>query len=101
MATETIYVDMSTRNNGFTSFVNLAPYNSADNKYEFPSDGYISYNDSTSLGGSVRVYFPGTNTYFTIELPGQRQYLYVKKGMLAYVIGTLTAVRFYPLDKYT
>lgn len=100
MATETINVDMSTRNNSFSAFVNLAEYNNAYNRYTIPCDGYVTVNDTAAGGGHVYVYFPGSSTAIITGISGERQALFVKQGMTVYLNGTVTSARFYPLDRF-
>lgn len=85
--------------NSFSSFTNLANYTSTGNMYTFPCDGYVTVNDVNSGGGTVRIYFAGTNSYMTVGMSGERQALYAKKGLQAYLNGTVTSARFYPLDR--
>lgn len=92
-------------NNAGTS-VNITTYNSASNKYTFPSDGYMAlYSGSTSSGFmSANLYGANDQAISTFYMDIAHQYqslpTFVKKGMKAYLNDTVTngQFRFYPLE---
>lgn len=98
--------------NNLGTAVNITAYNSATNKYTFPSDGYVRlYGDTNgsttyavvgiSLYGANEQVYTGYNVTSLARAGGTvSQLVYVKKGMKCYcsLSGTATgSVTYYPL----
>lgn len=103
MATGTIKMDKGVNNYG--NKVNIASYNSASNKYTFPSDGYVTMNSSSTTTGKLNgALYSADNKYIasmtaTISGAYYANSWYVRKGMKCYVelSGSMVA-EFYPLS---
>ena len=81
-------IDTLTKNTRSTA-VNLNAYNTADNLYTFPNDGYVYISSENVTSGFVRVAlyssqgvnYPMGYMYQTITAAWQTQTTYVRKGM--------------------
>lgn len=92
--------------NEYETTVNLNDRISADNKYEFPYDGYVYISSETVTTGSIRVIITAHNStqniaymYMNITSVYERQSLFVKKGMGIYLQAAIpngTRVRYIP-----
>lgn len=103
MATGTIKMDKGVNNYG--NKVDLASYNSASNKYTFPSDGYVTMNSTTTSTGKLSgALWSADDKYVasmssTISGAYHADSWFVRKGMKCYVAlsGSMIA-EFYPLS---
>ena len=86
--------------NSAGKFVDISGYNSANNMYTFPSDGYVfAFNaGNTSSVVSIVGDSDSGSTIGIGSINNGRDSLYVRKGMKCYVTGSFGAVRFSPIN---
>ena len=82
--------------------VDLESYNTASNKYTFPSDGYVKLKTGTTIGQSIAVDISGMDLILRCSIADTASYTLcpVRKGMTVFVNniqGTGGYVRFTPL----
>lgn len=98
------------RNNDapYGSEVDITNYTS--DPFVFPHDGYVMVSSGESSSGIIRVAInsksDGVKPYIYMNVTGvyQIQSLFVKKGMMAHVVGNTTSggrVYYWPLTQYT
>ena len=88
--------------NSFGTSVNIISYNSVNNKYTFPSDGYLYVDASAHSGNAIFAGVYGSNESTVITIGGYvtSASLFVKKGMKCYIgttIGSDLSAYFVPL----
>ena len=72
--------------------ISLVSYNSEDNKFTFPSDGYLILSSNVSKNGGFKLYGCNGNesdiriavTCFGTSQFGGQQVIFVKKGMMGF-----------------
>ena len=84
---------------GFGTPVDISGYNTADNLYTCPSDGYLECYGSASQPSTAFVYGKSGTTYMNIDTGASAIAfaIFMKKGMRIWAYHKGTQIRFIPL----